>query len=311
MTISFKVSDETKEKLNEFYEDLKRDKTPAYALFQAQDGDSVVTLYESGKIVFQGKDADLASDFWVATEKQINKNLIVNNSDKKAKDKSKEIYIDPKIFNSTTIGSDEVGTGDYFGPIVVTGAYVKKEDIPFLKELGITDSKKMDDTKILEVVPELIKKIPYTTFILSNKQYNEMSDTMNMNKIKAVLHNKVLSDLTSKYRADYVVVDEFAKPNVYYSYLKESPNVVRNITFLTKGETRCLSVACASVISRYVFLKEFAKLGQSINKILPKGASTTVDEVAASIVKEYGINKLNEIAKVNFKNTEKIKNLID
>lgn len=311
MTISFKVSDETKEKLNEFYEDLRRDKTPAYALFQAQDGESVVTLYESGKIVFQGKDADLASDFWIATEKQVNKNLVVNNSDKKNKDKNKEVYIDPKIFNSTSIGSDEVGTGDYFGPIVVTGTYVKKEDIPFLKELGITDSKKMDDTKILEVVPILIKKIPYTTFILNNKQYNEMSNTMNMNKIKAVLHNKVLTDLSSKYQAEYIVVDEFAKPNVYYSYLKEVPNVVRNITFLTKGETRCLSVACASVISRYVFLKEFSKLGKSIDKILPKGASTTVDEVGANIVKEYGFNKLNEIAKVNFKNTDKIKNLID
>ena len=35
----------------------------------------------------------------------------------------------------------------------------------------------------------------------------------------------------------------------------------------------------------------------------------TVDEVGAEIVKKYGIEKLSEIAKVNFKNTEKIKNL--
>lgn len=311
MTISFKVSDETKSKLNEFYSDLKRDKTPDYATFQAKDGDTVVTLYDSGKIVFQGRDADLASDFWIATEKQVNKNLIVNNSDKKKKDKSKEIHIDPKIFNSSTIGSDEVGTGDYFGPIVVTGTFVKKEDIPFLKELGITDSKKMTDKKILEVVPELIKKIPYTTFILSNKDYNNWSRDMNMNKIKAVLHNKVLSDLTSKYKADYVVVDEFAKDYLYYNYLKDVPNVVRNITFLTKGETKSLSVACASVISRYVFIKEFAKLSESVNTYLPKGASTTVDNKALEIVKKYGFNKLNDIAKLNFKNTEKVKSLME
>ena len=67
----------------------------------------------------------------------------------------KEIYVDPKIYYSTSIGSDEVGTGDYFGPIVVTAAYVKKEDIPFLEELGVKDSKKMTDDKILEVVPKL------------------------------------------------------------------------------------------------------------------------------------------------------------
>lgn len=310
MTISFKVSEKTKDKLNEFYSDLRREKTPPYAVFQAQDGDTVITLYESGKIVFQGKDADLASDFWIATEKMNNKNLKVNNSENKIKDK-KEVKIDPKIYNSTSIGSDEVGTGDYFGPIVVTGTFVKKEDIPFLKELGITDSKKMTDEKILEVVPELIKKIQYTTFILSNKDYNNWSKDMNMNKIKAVLHNKVLSDLTSKYKADYIVVDEFAKDYLYYNYLKDVPNVVRNITFLTKGETKSLSVACASVISRYVFIKEFAKLSESVNTYLPKGASTTVDNKALEIVKKYGFDKLNDIAKLNFKNTEKVKSLME
>lgn len=311
MTITFKVSDNTKEKLNEFYKDLKREVTPPYAVFQAKDGDTVVTLYESGKIVFQGKDADLASDFWIATEKMNNKNLDVANSDKKDKKKN-DLYVDPKIYNSNSIGSDEVGTGDYFGPIVVTSTYVKKEDIPFLKELGVTDSKKLEDDKILKIVPELIKKIPYSTYILTNKEYNNMNQTMNMNKIKAVLHNKVLVELTSKYKdVDYVVVDEFAKENTYYNYLKEVPNVYRKITFLTKAEVKCLSVACASLISRYVFLKEFDRLSKELDVVLLKGASNLVDEQGRDIVKKYGFNKLEEIAKLNFKNTEKIKNLID
>ncbi len=307
MTISFKVSEKTIEKMNDFYLDLRRDKTPDYAKFQAQDGDTVVTLYDSGKVVFQGKDADLASDFWIATERMENKNLTVNNSDKK--DKKKEIYIDPKIFNSTTIGSDEVGTGDFFGPIVVTGTYVKKEDISYLQELGVMDSKKMTDEKILKIVPDIIKRIPYTTFILSNTEYNDIKD-VNMNKVKAILHNKVLFDLTHKYKADYVIVDEFAKANTYYSYLKETPNVVRNITFLTKGETKSLSVACASVISRYIFIKEFAKIEKELGILIPKGASSKVDEIGVKVVEKYGFDKLKEVAKLNFKNTEKIKDLM-
>lgn len=310
MTISFKVSDNTIDKLKDFYEDLRREKTPQYATFQADDGDTVVTLYDSGKIVFQGKDADLASDFWVETEKMNNKNIEVNNSDNKDKKKD-EIVIDPKIYNATTIGSDEVGTGDYFGPIVVTGAYVRKEDIKFLEELGVKDSKKLDDNKILQIVPEIIKKIPYSTYTLNNKEYNEMYNKgCNMNKIKAILHNKVLVDLTSKYKSDYVVVDEFAKPYVYYSYLKETPTVYRKITFMTKGESKCLSVACASMISRYIFLKEFANLSKEVDMFLPKGASNTVDDIGVKVVKKYGIEKLNEVAKVNFKNTEKIKEKI-
>lgn len=309
MTISFKVSDKTKKNLIEFYEDLKREKTPQYAIFQAQDGDTVVTLYESGKIVFQGKDADLASDIWVATEKMNNKNLEVNNSDKKEKKDTKKIEVDPIIYNSTSIGSDEVGTGDYFGPIVVTAAYVKKEDIPYLEELGVKDSKKLDDSKILEVVPKIIKKIPYSSLVLNNKDYNNTyGENFNMNKIKAVLHNKVLVDLTNKYpNTDYVIVDEFANKYVYFNYLKETNNVYRNITFLTKGETRNLAVACASMISRYIFINEFNKLSKSIDMTLPKGASNLVDNVGIEIVKKYGFDKLTEIAKLNFKNTDKIK----
>lgn len=309
MTISFKVSDKTKKKLIEFYEELKREKTPQYAVFQAQDGDTVVTLYESGKIVFQGKDADLASDIWVATEKMNNKNLEVNNSEKKEKKDTQKIEVDPIIYNSTSIGSDEVGTGDYFGPIVVTAAYVKKEDIPYLEELGVKDSKKLDDSKILEVVPKIIKKIPYSSLVLNNKDYNNTyGENFNMNKIKAVLHNKVLVDLTNKYpNTDYVIVDEFANKYVYFNYLKETNNVCRNITFLTKGETRSLAVACASMISRYIFINEFNKLSKSIDMTLPKGASNLVDNVGIEIVKKYGFDKLKEIAKLNFKNTDKIK----
>ena len=311
MTITFKVSDNTKEKLNKFYENLKREKTPPYAVFQANDGDTVVTLYESGKIVFQGKDADLASEIWIATEKKNNKHLEISNSDKKIKKKD-DLYIDPKIYNSTSIGSDEVGTGDYFGPIVVTSTYVKKEDIPFLKELGVTDSKKLDDEKIMKMVPEIIKKIPYSTYILSNKKYNELHSTMNMNKIKAVLHNKVLVELTDKYQdTDYVVVDEFTNEKSYYNYLSDVPNVYKKITFITKAEVKCLSVACASLISRYIFIKEFDKMSKNLNIKLLKGASNLVDEQGCEIAKKYGFDKLNDIAKLNFRNTEKIKNLID
>ena len=50
------VGDKTKEMMVEYFNDFKRIKTPPYAILQADDGDTVVTLYESGKAVFQGKD---------------------------------------------------------------------------------------------------------------------------------------------------------------------------------------------------------------------------------------------------------------
>ena len=314
MTITLKVSENTKLEMIDFFKEFKREKTPPYAVFQADDADCVVTLYESGKAVFQGISADISARMWIEREKHLNplKQIDVTNSDKKEKKEKKDIYIDPKIYNSSAIGSDEVGTGDYFGPIVVSAAYVDKENISWLESLGVKDSKKLTDDKIIEIVPQIIKKIPYETLVFSNLEYNnKYSDDINMNKIKAILHNKVLSKLVDKYNHDYVIVDEFAKPYVYYNYLKSSPNIVKNITFMTKGEDKHLSVACASLISRYVFIKEFDKLGESVDEFLPKGASDKVDAIGLKIVKKYGFDKLKDIAKLSFKNTNKIKEMYE
>ena len=311
MTITLKVSDNTKAKIIDYFADKKRPKTPAYAVFQADEEDTVVTLYESGKVVFQGVSADIDAAMWRQMERHLNplKEIEEKNSDDKEKKEKKEIIIDPKIYNARSIGSDEVGTGDYFGPIVVTSAYVSKEDIIFLEQLGVKDSKKLTDAKILEIVPKIINRIPYDSIILTNEEYNnKYSSDVNMNKIKAILHNKVLLNLIHQgHNYEYVVVDEFAKPFVYYNYLKDVPTVYRKITFMTKGESRCLSVACASLISRYIFIKEFDKLGESIGMFLPKGASNKVDDAGYRIVQKYGFDKLKQVAKLNFKNTERIK----
>ena len=300
------VGDKTKEMMIDFFEEFKREKTPQYAILQADDGDTVVTLYESGKAVFQGKDADLAADFWIETEKINSGTAKVTSSEDKKEKKEIERKIPLRI---NSVGSDEVGTGDFFGPIVVSATYVDRENIDFLLELGVKDSKKMSDTQIREVVPKIIKKIPYTTFVLSNKQYNEMyGDNMNMNKMKAVLHNKVLSNFSNKekYNYDYIVVDQFENPKSYYNHLSEAKFKVYNITFLTKAEDQCLSVACASLISRYIFLTEMDKISMELGMMLPKGANDMVDSAGMEIVKKYGKDKLKEVAKLNFKNAERI-----
>ena len=302
------VGDKTKEMMIDYFEEFKREKTPPYAILQADDGDTVVTLYQSGKAVFQGRDADLAADFWIETEKiNYGKAKVTSSEDKKEK-KEIERKIPLRI---TSIGSDEVGTGDYFGPIVVTASYVTRDNIDFLLELGVKDSKKMSDTEIKKVVPQIVKKIPYHTFVLNNKQYNELYNSdMNMNKMKAILHNKVLSAFAdkSKYPYDNIVVDQFENPRSYYNHLSDAKFKVYNITFLTKAEDQCLSVACSSLISRYIFLQEMDKISKNIGMDLPKGASDLVDAVGKVIVNKFGNEKLKEISKMNFKNTEKILN---
>ena len=86
--------------------------------------------------------------------------------------------------------------------------------------------------------------------------------------------------------------------------------MVKNVIFLTKGESKNLAVAAASLISRYIFIKEFDKLSDKVGITLPKGASDVVDEVAFNIAKDKGIDYLNNIAKMNFKNTLKVEEML-
>lgn len=303
ITKVIRVSNETKKLMNEFYEATKRDKTPPYAIFQADTGDTIVTLYESGKAMFQGVSADIEADMWENIGK--NKEDLEYFIDKEEKeDKIEEISIPVDI---SSVGSDEVGTGDYYGPIVVTASYVKKEDIPFLSELGVRDSKKLSDEQILKIVPKIIKKIPYKTIMLSNKEYNEKyGKDMNMNKIKAILHNKVLSEMVKGNTYDYIVIDQFESEKSYYNHLNECTNPLKGITFITKAEDKCFSVAVSSLISRYIFIKEIDKLGNKYGIFLPKGANYYVEDVGIKLVQKYGIDVLKNIAKLNFSNTDRI-----
>lgn len=304
ITKVIRVDNDTKKLMNEFYKDMKRDKTPPYAVFQADTGDTIVTLYESGKAMFQGVSADIEAGMWESIRKdKDNIDYFMDTKDTKIK-KEEQVDIPSDI---ASVGSDEVGTGDYYGPIVVTASFVSKDNIPFLTELGVRDSKKLSDEQILKIVPKNIKKIPYKTIMLSNKEYNDnYGKDMNMNKIKAVLHNKVLTEMVKDNDYDYIVVDQFEPEKSYYNHLSDVPNPLKGITFITKAEDKCLSVAVSSLISRYIFIKEMDKLGDKYGIFLPKGANYYVEDVGIKLVNKYGEKILHDIAKLNFSNTDRI-----
>ena len=301
--IVLKVDDETINKMIKFYKENDRRKTIPYVKMQAVNEDVVITIYDKNKkgenkVMFQGVGADIEASVWA-----MEKTAIETTKKEKETDYS-------KYHKCSSVGSDEVGTGDYFGPIVVSSCYVNINDVEKLEKLGIRDSKKIDDDKILKIAPEIAKIVKYKSIILTNKEYNEKYNNSdnNINKIKAIMHNKALWKMTHEedIKYDYIIVDEFARENRYYDYIKESTNIQRGITFMTKAEDKNLAVACASIISRYIFIKEFDKLSDSLHIPLPKGAGPAVDEIGKEIVEKYGKEKLSEIAKLNFKNTQRI-----
>ena len=292
MNVVIKVDEETKQKMIDYYKDKIRDKKIPYAIFQAVEEDTVITLYESGKAMFQGISADVDASMWAMLQEK-GKEDLKNEED---------------LYNITSIGSDEVGTGDYFGPVVVCAAYVNIKDIKFLEELKVKDSKQITDDYIRKIAPTIAKKIDYELLALSNKEYNEKYKTIkNINKIKAIMHNKVLYTLHQRHSdCNKIIIDEFAKENSYFNYLKEVTNVERNLIFTPKAENKNMAVATAAILARFTFLEIMDKLSDKYHEPLLKGASSEVDKQAERLIEKYGKEVLDDIAKLHFINTKRI-----
>lgn len=291
MNIVIKVDEETKQKMIAYYKDKIRDKKIPYAIFQAQEEDTVITLYESGKAMFQGISADVDASMWAMLQ-----------------DKKEETNNEEDLYHITSIGSDEVGTGDYFGPVVVCAAYVNIEDIKFLEELKVKDSKQTTDDYIRKIAPTIAKKIDYELLVLSNKEYNEKyKEIKNINKIKAIMHNKVLYTLHQRHSdCNKIIIDEFAKENSYFNYLKEVTNIERNLIFTPKAENKNMAVGAAAILARFTFLEIMDKLSDKYHEPLLKGASSEVDKQAERLIEKYGKEVLEDIAKLHFINTKRI-----
>ena len=70
------------------------------------------------------------------------------------------------------IGTDESGKGDFFGPLVIAGVLADEKAAEYFKELGIKDSKKLSDKKMLMLASEIKKTAPHSIIAISNSKYN-------------------------------------------------------------------------------------------------------------------------------------------
>lgn len=254
---------------------ILKESQPSYTYYQIKTQDCTITAYTSGKVVFQGKDVS-----WLEEEKT------------------------HQVFPQA--GSDEVGTGDYFGPVVVAACIVKNDEA--LKHLSIQDSKQIQDEQIRKLAPVIQSLCPHSISIVDNLKYNQVHEKHNMVDIKCRLHNQVYVNLLHKGHTlpKQIVIDQFVQEKSYYRYLKNEKEVIKNIHFETKAENKYLAVACASILARNTFLEYWDKMEQKYQFSFQKGASHLVDECAKRFVQQYGKDELKKVAKLHFKNTEKI-----
>jgi ribonuclease HIII len=301
--VSITVDESKLKQILDFYTPFKLPSPNEYMLLFAKDEGFVVSVYKpnskgESKVVFQGPDAQKEVQIW-------DQNALASapKVDKFAKPR-----LVVKSFANVypQIGSDEVGTGDFFGPVIVAASFLSQDDLAGIKELGITDSKAMDDEYILSIGSKLIHTYDYSELALSPEKFNDVHDEINMNAIKAKMHNRCLFNLSSRHLGAQVYQDQFAEPSLYYSYIKNEKDKVTNIIFSPRGEKAFPSVALASVIARYSFLRKMQKLSEEYHMEFPHGAGDKADAFALEFKEKFGLEEFKKVAKISFANYKKL-----
>lgn len=294
-TYTLKLNTQALEALKSKYKGFDFRYDIQHTLYQIKGSDVTITAYKSGKVVIQGEGALFhaqALGYVDAEEIILEANATIPNELPMA-------------------GSDEVGTGDYFGPVVVCAALVTEDDLLKIPVYDIMDSKQMTDTLICKVAPQLMNVLKYSVLVVDNRKYNQQHQKYNMNTIKALLHNQTYLNLQKKTSIPRLaVVDQFMTKANYFKALKDAPEVYQDLTFATKAESQYIAVACASIIARYKFIEYFEMLSEKYQFNFPKGAGPKVDQKGVEFVQRFGSEALNDVAKTHFANTSKILNLL-
>lgn len=211
------------------------------------------------------------------------------------------------------IGTDESGKGDYFGPLVSAGVYVDEQSAKNLIECGVKDSKKLSDSKNLELAREIARicKGRFAIIEISPEKYNDLyeqfrKEKKKLNTLLAWGHAKAIEEILLKVDCKVAIADQFGDESFILGKLQEKGRRIKLVQ-MHKAEQH-IAVAAASILARARFLEKLSKLSNEYKIDLPKGASQIVVKNAKKVVDMYGKETLRKVAKLHFKTTTAVVN---
>lgn len=252
-----------------------------------------VVCYTSGKLVVQGKVLDaFAGEFLdgIATVPTAE-------------------FDDARLpFDTPTIGSDEAGKGDFFGPLVVASVYVEPQRASELTALHVADSKTLSDLRMFPMAEHIERHFDCEVRELMPAEYNaRWTADPNVNHVLADLHADAIAALLGRHPDAMVLVDRFAREDVLATRLRRRA-VARRLVQVPRAEAHPV-VGAASIVARVHFLEGLRRCEQDSGTDLHKGAGAPVDTAARAAFAIGGRELMGRIAKLHFKNSERIPGL--
>jgi ribonuclease HIII len=258
-----------------------------HALFSVKGEGAVATLYTSGKLVVQGEEPAVFVERFLGYGAP---------AEREASGRPQE-----EEDAATTIGSDECGKGDYFGPLVVAAVRLEPGESRKVRASGVRDSKTISDESALRLGGALRAVFAHAVARLDPEEYNRMHERPgHLNAMLADLHARVIRELHRP--GVRVVIDQFGPERLMRERLEGL-----DIELHQRPRAEEIpAVAAASVIAREEFLTAMRSLSEEFAIDLHKGAGEPVDRVARRFVTLHGREALGRVAKLHFKNTGRL-----
>ncbi|AHH22666.1 ribonuclease HIII [Chlamydia muridarum str. Nigg] len=259
---------------------------PPHTVFQGRSSTVSCTVYQSGKIVVQGKGTQEFVEFFL--EPEILHSFSIQNVQQDLR---------PRI------GVDESGKGDFFGPLCTAGVYAPSiKSIESLYEITICDSKLISDAKIPSLARSIRSLCTCKVITLFPEKYNALyANFQNLNALLAWTHATIIDDLAPKPTGDvFAISDQFASSERVLLQAVRKKRADIELIQRHRAEQDVV-VAAASILARDAFLSSMQTLESQYQVRLLKGASGKVKQQAKEILRDKGQPVLEKVCKTHFK----------
>jgi len=264
---------------------------PPHTVFSAKTKGVSCTLYNSGKLMVQGKEMRPFIEFYL--EPEIIQSFSFGYDEELTPDQPPHI------------GIDESGKGDFFGPLCIAGVFADKGDSARLNTLGVKDSKKINDAMIIKIGKTIRADFSHHIVKINPKKYNELyAQFKNLNHLLAWGHATTIENLCEKTQCTSVIIDQFADERIVITALKRK-KLDLDLHQRHRAEED-MAVAAASILARQTFLEGLAQLSETYGMRLPKGASAQTIATGKALVRQFGKEILNSVGKLHFKTLDAI-----
>ena len=268
-----------------------------YTLFFAQKNKLSVAVYEKGpKVLLQGKGIEDFVSF------ELEPKILGE-----ARLGYEEVH-SPAMFEPH-FGIDESGKGDFFGPLVIAGAFTDGAIARQFLENGIQDSKRIGSDAKIRALAKMIRQTPGVAcdvVLIGPERYNDLYEKFgNLNSLLGWGHARVIENLLAK-RPDCprALSDKFADARVIEKALLQQGKGIQ-LEQRTKAESD-FAVAAASILAREGFIDWLERQGKRAGVTLGRGVSAAIKETARKIVEKEGPEALRRYAKIHFRTAHEI-----